>query len=72
MKIPAFITVRTQTSSRLPKKCLLPFGQGNVIEHIIERALFYGLDPIVCTTDQPADDVLEDSDQKKCKIFQGI
>jgi len=55
--IPAFITVRS-ASTRLPGKCLLPFGGGNVIEHIITRSQHYGLDPIVCTTTERADDVL--------------
>ncbi len=71
MKIPAFITVRT-ASSRLPQKCLLPFGDVNVIEHIIRRAVFFGLEPIVCTTDQPADDILEKTAVKnKVKYFRG-
>ncbi len=42
MKIPSSITVRT-SSSRLPQKCLLPFGNGNVFEHIIRRAKHYNL-----------------------------
>jgi len=71
MKIPSFITVRTG-SSRLPKKCLLPFGDVNVIEHIIRRAIFFGLDPIVCTTDHPDDDILEKTAIKnKVKYFRG-
>ncbi len=71
MTIPGFITVRT-FSSRLPKKCLLPFGEGNVLEHIIRRARHFGLDPIVCTTTETSDDVLEiiaDSEGAKC--FRG-
>jgi spore coat polysaccharide biosynthesis protein SpsF (cytidylyltransferase family) len=44
----------------------------NVIEHIIRRADFFGLDPIVCTTNQPADDVLEATAIKnKVKYFRG-
>jgi len=57
--IPGLITVRT-SSTRLPQKCLLPFGQGNVIEHIIHRSRHYGLRPILCTSDDSADDVLEE------------
>lgn len=53
-----FITVRT-ASSRLPNKCLLPFGEGNVIEHIIRRAKYCGLEAIVCTTTESSDDILE-------------
>ena len=56
--IPSFITVRT-SSSRLPQKCLLPFGEVNVITHIINRAKFYGIDPIICTSTDKSDDVLE-------------
>ena len=71
MKIPAFITVRT-ASSRLPRKCLLPFGDGNVIQHVIRRALFYKLDPIVCTTVEPADDVIvRMAKEEKVKYFRG-
>lgn len=53
-----FITVRT-SSSRLPQKCLLPFGEGNVLEHIIRRARYFNIDPIVCTSVDPSDDVIE-------------
>ncbi|NQU71021.1 MAG: hypothetical protein HQ514_10755 [Rhodospirillales bacterium] len=42
----------------MPGKCLLPFGDVRVIEHIIARAMHYGLDPIVCTTTETEDDVL--------------
>ena len=71
MKIPAFITVRT-ASSRLPQKCLLPFGDCNVIQHVIRRALFYKLDPIVCTTVEPNDDVIvRIAKEEKVKYFRG-
>ncbi len=58
MATPAFITVRT-ASTRLPEKCLLPFGDGNVLEHVIRRAGHYGLMPIVCTTAGKEDDIVE-------------
>lgn len=48
------------SSSRLKKKCLLPFGDGNVLEHVIRRAKFFGFDPVVCTTDQKEDDIIEE------------
>ncbi len=54
-EIIGFITVRSK-SSRLPQKCFLPVGEGNVIEHIIRRAKGFGFRPIVCTTDASADD----------------
>ena len=69
--IPAFITVRSQ-SSRLPNKCFLPFGEGSVIEHVVRRALHFGLDPIICTTREPADDkILELVSAFGVKCFRG-
>lgn len=55
--LPGLITVRT-SSSRLPAKCLMPFGNGTVIEHIIRRALHFGIAPVVCTSTDSSDDVL--------------
>jgi spore coat polysaccharide biosynthesis protein SpsF (cytidylyltransferase family) len=40
----------------LPNKCFLEFGEGNVLEHMIRRAKFFGFDPIVCTTTESSDD----------------
>ena len=40
--INGMITVRSQ-STRLPKKCFLPFGDGNVLEHIIRRAKHFNI-----------------------------
>lgn len=69
--IPGFVTVRT-SSSRLPEKCLLPFGEGNVIEHVIRRARHFGLDPIVCTSVEPSDDILERiASAEKAKCYRG-
>lgn len=72
MKIPGFITVRS-TSSRLPNKCFLPFGDNtNVLQHIIRRAIHYGIDPIVCTSIDPSDDAIETLAKKEgVKIFRG-
>jgi spore coat polysaccharide biosynthesis protein SpsF len=71
LKIPAFITVRT-ASSRLPQKCLLPFGDYNVIEHIIHRAKYYQLEPIICTSTESSDDILEKIAQNEgVKVFRG-
>jgi spore coat polysaccharide biosynthesis protein SpsF len=71
MNISAFITVRT-TSSRLPQKCLLPFGKWNMIEHIIHRTKHFKLDPIVCTSTDPSDDILEEIAKKEgVKVFRG-
>ena len=52
-----FISVRTK-STRLPDKCLLSFGESTVLNHIIRRAVFYGIEPIVCTSTQREDDVI--------------
>ena len=56
--IAGLVTVRT-SSSRLPAKCLLPFGEGNVLEHVIRRARAFAIDPIVCTSMDYSDDVIE-------------
>ena len=53
--INGFITVRT-ASKRFPDKCLLPLGDINVLTHIIRRAKFFHIRPIVCTTDFIEDD----------------
>jgi spore coat polysaccharide biosynthesis protein SpsF len=69
--ITGIITVRT-TSTRLPNKCLLPFGDINILEHIIRRTLAYGIDPIVCTSNDTSDDVIDLIARKEgVKIFRG-
>lgn len=71
MKIPGFITVRTG-SSRLPGKCLLPFGEGNVLEHVIRRARFFGFEPLVCTTLLEEDGIIEKiGDKEGCLVYRG-
>ena len=66
-----FITVRTN-SSRLPKKCLLDFGESNVITHLIRRAKKFNINPIVCTTKNKSDDIIEKiSKYEKIKFFRG-
>jgi spore coat polysaccharide biosynthesis protein SpsF len=69
--IPVFISVRT-SSRRLPKKCLMQFGDGNVLEHIIKRVKFYEFEPIICTTDEAEDNVIVDIARKEeVKCFRG-
>ena len=71
MKYPGLITVRT-SSTRLPNKCLLPFGNGNVIEHIIKRSIHSGLNPIICTSIDSSDDILEEiSKNTNTPFFRG-
>lgn len=71
MNIPTFITVRT-TSTRLPGKCLLPFGEGNVLEHVIRRTKFFDLEPFVCTTVEASDDIVEAiAKAEGAKCFRG-
>ncbi len=66
-----FITVRT-SSTRLPKKCLLPLGDETVISHVVKRSIAYGIEPIVCTSTHTSDDILEDiSSQLGVKCFRG-
>jgi len=65
-EIIGLVTVRV-SSSRLPQKCLLPFGDGNVLNHIINRARVFEIDPIVCTSIDSSDDIIE-----KISINEGI
>ena len=66
-----FITVRT-SSTRLPNKCLLPLGDETVISHVVKRAIAYGIEPIICTSIDKSDDVLEEiSKELGVKCFRG-
>ncbi|MCK5260589.1 MAG: hypothetical protein KAJ44_00235 [Thermoplasmatales archaeon] len=68
---PGLVLVRT-SSSRLPKKCFLPFGKGCVLEHIVNRAIHFDFDPIVCTTNESSDDQLyEMAKRNGWKVFRG-
>jgi spore coat polysaccharide biosynthesis protein SpsF len=72
MTVPAFISVRS-TSTRLPGKCMLPFGDCNVLEHVIRRVKHYALDAIVCTTDEKADDcIVAIAETENARCFRGI
>jgi len=63
--------VRT-LSRRLPSKCLLPFGNYNVLEHIIHRARMFNIEPILCTTTDVSDDVIEQiAINEKIRYFRG-
>jgi spore coat polysaccharide biosynthesis protein SpsF (cytidylyltransferase family) len=70
--IHGIITVRT-SSTRLKNKCLLPFGnEPTVIEHIIKRALFYNIEPIICTSTDSSDDILaEIANKNDIKLYRG-
>ena len=70
MKFFGFITVRSD-SSRLPQKALLPIRGRKVIEHVIDRAkVIKGLDGVVvCTSDRPQDDVLEEIALKEGALY---
>jgi len=68
-----FITVRT-ASTRLPQKCLLPFGPGRTIEFLIRRLkgsrLADGI--VLCTTEKAEDDVLcEIASREGIAFFRG-
>jgi spore coat polysaccharide biosynthesis protein SpsF len=66
-----FITVRT-SSTRLPQKCLLPFGESTVLSHIIRRAISYNIKPIVCTSTSKDDDIIEEiSNKEGVECFRG-
>ena len=50
----------------------MPFGDGNVIEHIIKRARHSGLDPIICTSIDSSDDILEEiAKNTNTPVFRG-
>lgn len=66
-----FLTVRTG-SKRLPKKCLLPFGENTVLEFVINRVKKAGFDPIICTSTSSDDDELEVLGKRiNTNIFRG-
>jgi spore coat polysaccharide biosynthesis protein SpsF len=70
-KTVGLVTVRT-SSSRLPNKCLLPFGNESVISHVVKRALSSNIEPIICTSSDVSDDVLEEIAQSlNVKCFRG-
>jgi spore coat polysaccharide biosynthesis protein SpsF len=69
--VTGLVTVRT-SSSRLPEKCLLSFGESTVLNHIIRRAVAFGIDPVVCTSTDPSDDVIERiAAEEEVKCFRG-
>jgi spore coat polysaccharide biosynthesis protein SpsF (cytidylyltransferase family) len=69
--IPGLILVRS-SSTRLPKKCFLPFGEYSVIEHVGKRAMHFGFDPVICTTEEESDNAIYDLAVKnKWKVFRG-
>ena len=66
-----FIAVRT-SSTRLPSKCLLPLGDETVISHVVKRAISFGIEPIICTSTDKSDDILEEiSKELGVKCFRG-
>ena len=66
-----FIIVRT-SSTRLPNKCLLPLGDETVISHVVKRTISYGIEPIICTSTDKSDDILEEiSKELGVKCFRG-
>ena len=70
-KIVGLVSVKT-SSKRLPKKCLLPFGNENVITHVVKRAQNYGIEPIVCTSSDSSDDIIQKiSDDIGVRCFRG-
>ena len=71
MKTYGFVTVRLG-SSRLNAKCLLKFGEGNVLEHIIRRAKFFCFEPVVCTTTLEEDNIIKEIASKEgCLVYRG-
>jgi len=66
------ITVRT-SSSRLPNKCLLRFyNSPSIIEYIINRSKAFGVEPIICTSNDHSDDIIEEiSIKNNVKFYRG-
>lgn len=65
------ITVRLQ-SSRLPRKCLLEFGEGTVLDHVIRRTRHFGLQPIISTSSSPADaPIVKLAERHEVPCFRG-
>ena len=70
-KISTLITVRT-SSSRLPSKCFEKIGEYTVVEYIVKRASYFNLEPIICTSTETNDNLLETwAKSKDIKIFRG-
>ena len=53
MEYNCFITVRS-SSSRLRNKCFLEFGGITILEHIILRCIYGGLN-LICTSENKVD-----------------
>ena len=72
LEIPGFITVRS-SSKRLPRKCFLPFGDNeNVLTHVVNRSKYFGIDAIICTSNDALDDEIEEiANKMEVKIFRG-
>ena len=72
VKTAALVTVRTG-SSRLPGKVLLPvYENKTALDVLIERVKKTGLEVIICTSEDPSDQILDISAQKNnVKIFRG-
>lgn len=69
--IDGIITVRT-SSKRLKKKCLLKLGNKNILEHVIDRAKHFNINPIVCTTRNKSDDIIANiAKKKKVRFYRG-
>ena len=67
----ALILVRVG-STRLPEKCLLPFGRGNVLEHVCRRTEHFGFIPIICTSKESIDNpIARLGKQNGWQIFRG-
>ena len=68
---PVFLTVR-YSSTRLPGKCLNRIGHLSVLEHVVRRVLAAGLNPIICTSTDPSDDLIRDEAKRlEVKCFSG-
>lgn len=71
-QFPIIVTVRS-SSKRLPNKCLLSLGDKSVLEHVVDRLLYFKFSVVICTTTESCDDRIQDlfENQKKVQIFRG-
>ena len=71
MNFATLLTVRL-SSTRLANKSLLPLGAGTVLDHIINRAKFGELNPVICTSVNPSDDaIIEIAIENDVPYFRG-
>jgi spore coat polysaccharide biosynthesis protein SpsF len=71
MTISVLITARNG-SARFPDKCLSMFGNLTIIEHLLTRCEYFGLNPIICTSSSTKDNsIVEIANNYGVSFFRG-